>query len=144
MASCVASTEADASLPFDPGPVCQCAAEAVIAQGVRPADLDGILDYVGDDQTFDAAAMPDAAQAVASMAMASLQSCALAASPEALRVSGQTPAVDAVDLPVKTAPTQMGGSGASGVPSGGVRLGSGPAPKRTEQAGPGAAIRIVG
>jgi len=147
--ACVASSDSDEALPFEPGPVCQCAADAVMATGVAAADLDAVIDYVDENQQMDMAAMPEASQGIASAAMESLLSCALAANPDALSVAPPadptivSTAAPEAPAPVAPAPVARPSTPPPTPPSGGVRLGGGAAPQQAVQSGPGSAIRIV-
>lgn len=149
LAACVASAQEGAELPFDPEQVCGCATDGAIAKGVRGSDLDVLIDYVGEDQDFDTAAMPEAVQATAAIAVESLLGCALAggltppgaeatspaAEPQAGMIGRAAAGSSAPEMAVPAAPASL--------PSG-LRTGNGTAPVRTDAAGPGTAIRIVG
>ena len=124
--SCVLSTEGQEGLAAAPDAVCGCAAEAAVASGATADALDALIDHVREDGTFDAEAMPDETRATADVAVRALLTCAL--------LGGDTAGAAAAMAPTSARP--------GGPPSGRPR--SGAPVRRTEQAGAGAAIRIVG
>ncbi len=156
VAACVASAADEDLGEIDPAEICGCAAREVLAAGVPAARLDAFAAHVPASGALDVDAIPEPLRATAEQAVAGIMTCALATSlgPTA---DGAALAQLRVDTEVLANPERPDGvSGSAPRPAApaaapvtptlppGLRTGDGTSPVRTQQAGAGAAVRIVG